>query len=250
MPKFFVTQEQINGETIKIVGKDVNHIKNVLREKVGDELIICNSSKEQNYLCEIIGISEESIKCKIIKTLENNVESNIKVTIMQGLPKADKMELVIQKSVELGVYDIIPIEMKRCVVKLTDKDKPKKIQRWQKIAEVAAKQCGRDRIPKIETIINVKNICNLLEKYDIVLVAYENEKENTLKHELKKIKEKSEKQEIKIAIIIGPEGGIAPEEVEQLKKDGAKSITLGKRILRTETVALNVLSIIMYELEN
>ena len=250
MPKFFVTQEQINGETIKIVGKDVNHIKNVLREKVGDELIICNSSKEQNCLCEIIGISEESIKCKIIKTLENNVESNIKVTIMQGLPKADKMELVIQKSVELGVYDIIPIEMKRCVVKLTDKDKPKKIQRWQKIAEVAAKQCGRDRIPKIETIINVKNICNLLEKYDIVLVAYENEKENTLKHELKKIKEKSEKQEIKIAIIIGPEGGIAPEEVEQLKKDGAKSITLGKRILRTETVALNVLSIIMYELEN
>lgn len=250
MPKFFVTQEQINGETIKIVGQDVNHIKNVLREKVGDELTICNSSKEQNYLCEIIGISEESIKCKIIKTLENNVESKIKVTIMQGLPKADKMELVIQKSVELGVYDIIPIEMKRCVVKLTDKDKPKKIQRWQKIAEVAAKQCGRDRIPKIETIINVKNICNLLEKYDIVLVAYENEKENTLKHELKNIKEKSEKQEIKIAIIIGPEGGIAPEEVEQLKKDGAKSITLGKRILRTETVALNVLSIIMYELEN
>ena len=250
MPKFFVTQEQINGETIKIVGQDVNHIKNVLREKVGDELTICNSSKEQNYLCEIIGISEESIKCKIIKTLENNVESKIKVTIMQGLPKADKMELVIQKSVELGVYDIIPIEMKRCVVKLTDKDKPKKIQRWQKIAEVAAKQCGRDRIPKIETIINVKNICNLLEKYDIVLVAYENEKENTLKHELKKIKEKSEKQEIKIAIIIGPEGGIAPEEVDQLKKDGAKSITLGKRILRTETVALNVLSIIMYELEN
>ena len=250
MPKFFVTQEQINGETIKIVGQDVNHIKNVLREKVGDELTICNSSKEQNYLCEIIGISEESIKCKIIKTLENNVESKIKVTIMQGLPKADKMELVIQKSVELGVYDIIPIEMKRCVVKLTDKDKPKKIQRWQKIAEVAAKQCGRDRIPKIETIINVKNICNLLEKYDIVLVAYENEKENTLKHELKNIKEKSEKQEIKIAIIIGPEGGIAPEEVDQLKKDGAKSITLGKRILRTETVALNVLSIIMYELEN
>ncbi len=250
MPKFFVTQEQINGETIKIVGQDVNHIKNVLREKVGDELTICNSSKEQNYLCEIIGISEESIKCKIIKTLENNVESKIKVTIMQGLPKADKMELVIQKSVELGVYDIIPIEMKRCVVKLTDKDKPKKIQRWQKIAEVAAKQCGRDRIPKIETIINVKNICNLLEKYDIVLVAYEKETENTIKHELKNIKEKSEKQEIKIAIIIGPEGGIAPEEVEQLKKDGAKSITLGKRILRTETVALNVLSIIMYELEN
>lgn len=250
MPKFFVTQEQINEEIIKIIGQDVNHIKNVLREKIGNELTICNLSKEQNYLCEIIGISEELIKCKIIKTIENNVESNIKVTIMQGLPKADKMELIIQKSVELGVFNIIPIEMKRCVVKLTDKDKPKKIQRWQKIAEVAAKQCGRDTIPKIENITNLKNICNLLEKYDIVLIAYENEKENTLKHELKNIKEKYEKQEVKIAIIIGPEGGIAPEEVEQLEEYGVKSITLGNRILRTETVALNVLSIIMYELEN
>ena len=250
MPKFFVKQEQIDGEIIEITGEDVNHIKNVLREKIGNELTICNSSKEQNYLCEITQISEELIQCKVIKQLENKVESNIKVTIMQGLPKADKMELIIQKSVELGVYDIIPIEMKRCVVKLKDKDKPKKLQRWQKIAEVASKQCGRDRIPKIETIINVKNICNLLEKYDIVLVAYEKEEKNTLKHELKKIKEKYQNQEVKIAIIIGPEGGIAPEELKQFEEYGASSITLGKRILRTETVALNVLSIIMYELEN
>ena len=250
MPKFFVKQEQIDGEIIEITGEDVNHIKNVLREKIGNELTICNSSKEQNYLCEITQISEELIQCKVIKQLENKVESNIKVTIMQGLPKADKMELIIQKSVELGVYDIIPIEMKRCVVKLKDKDKSKKLQRWQKIAEVASKQCGRDRIPKIETIINVKNICNLLEKYDIVLVAYEKEEKNTLKHELKKIKEKYQNQEVKIAIIIGPEGGIAPEELKQFEEYGASSITLGKRILRTETVALNVLSIIMYELEN
>ena len=250
MPKFFVKQEQIDGEIIEITGEDVNHIKNVLREKIGNELTICNSSKEQNYLCEITQISEELIQCKVIKQLENKVESNIKVTIMQGLPKADKMELIIQKSVELGVYDIIPIEMKRCVVKLKDKDKSKKLQRWQKIAEVASKQCGRDRIPKIETIINVKNICNLLEKYDIVLVAYEKEEKNTLKHELKKIKEKYQNQEVKIAVIIGPEGGIAPEELKQFEEYGASSITLGKRILRTETVALNVLSIIMYELEN
>lgn len=250
MPKFFVKQEQINGDIIEITGQDVNHIKNVLREKIGNELTICDLSKEQNYLCQITQMSEELIKCKVIKQLENKVESNIKVTIIQGLPKADKMELIIQKSVELGVYDIIPIEMKRCVVKLKDKDKSKKLQRWQKIAEVASKQCGRDRIPEIETIINVKNICNLLEKYDIVLVAYEKEEKNTLKHELKKIKEKYQNQEVKIAIIIGPEGGIAPEELKQFEEYGASSITLGKRILRTETVALNVLSIIMYELEN
>ena len=250
MPKFFVTQEQIKEKSIEIAGKDVNHIKNVLREKIGNEIIICNTDKEQNYLCEIMTMSEEKIECEIKELLEDKVESNIKVTIMQGLPKADKMELVIQKSVELGVNDIIPVEMKRCVVKLTDKDKQKKIQRWQKIAEVAAKQCGRDKIPQMGQIVNIKNICNLLEKYDIVLVAYENEKENTLKHELKKIKETYKKQEIKIAIIIGPEGGIAPEEVEELRKNGVISVTLGKRILRTETVALNVLSIIMYELEN
>ena len=168
---------------------------------------------------------------------------------MQGLPKADKMELIIQKSVELGVFDITPIEMKRCVVKLNEKDKTKKIQRWQKISEVASKQCGRNIIPSINSIINIKNVCNLLNEYDIVLIAYENEKETTLKQVLNEIKQCYNEKEIKIAIIIGPEGGIASEEVEILKESGAKSITLGKRILRTETVALSVLSVIMYELE-
>ena len=158
------------------------------------------------------------------------------------------MELVIQKSVELGVYDITPLQMKRCVVKLNEKDKAKKIQRWQKISEVAAKQCGRNIIPKINNIVNVKEVCNLCNEYDIVLIAYENEKENTLKKELKNLK-KLDKEEIKVAVIIGPEGGIAPEEIEMFEENGAKIITLGNRILRTETVALSVLSIIMYELE-
>ena len=250
MPKFFVTQEQVKEDKIKIIGNDINHIKNVLREKVGNQLTICNTTNEQNYLCEIINIEEEVIECKIIEKLENQVESNIKVTIMQGLPKADKMELIIQKSVELGVYDILPIEMKRCVVKLKENDKAKKVQRWQKIAEVAAKQCGRNRIPTIKSPINLKNICHLMKEYDIVFVAYENETENTIKQELKKLKEKYHQKEIKIAVIVGPEGGIAPEEVEMLQANKATTITLGKRILRTETVALNVLSIIMYELEN
>ena len=248
MPKFFVAENQINNNKITIIGNDVNHIKNVLRQKSGDKITICDISKEQDYLCEIDKIEEKSIDCNIIEKLENNTESNVKVTIFQGLPKADKMELVIQKSVELGVYDITPLQMKRCVVKLNEKDKAKKIQRWKKISEVAAKQCGRNIIPKINNIVNVKEVCNLCNEYDIVLIAYENEKENTLKKELKNLK-KLDKEEIKVAIIIGPEGGIAPEEIEMFEENGAKIITLGNRILRTETVALSVLSIIMYELE-
>ena len=161
------------------------------------------------------------------------------------------MEYIIQKSVELGVYDITPVEMKRCVVKLNEKDKSKKIERWQKISEVAAKQCGRDIIPQINNIINIKNICNLIQEYDMVLVAYENEEKNTLKEQLENIKKQNNsKSKVKIGIIIGPEGGLEEKDVETLKENGAKVITLGRRILRTETVALNVLSIIMYELEN
>ena len=250
MPKFFVEEKQVNGEKINIIGNDVNHIKNVLRQKIGDTITICNSSNMKDYLCEILKVTDQNIECKIKEELEDNVESNIHVTIMQGLPKADKMELVIQKSVELGVYDITPIEMKRCVVKLNDKDKQKKIARWQKISEVAAKQSGRNIIPNINPVINIKNICNLLSEYDIVLVAYENEKERTIKEELKKIKQSHNKEQIiKIAVVIGPEGGISEEEIELLKQNGAETITLGKRILRTETVALNVLSVVLYELE-
>lgn len=184
-----------------------------------------------------------------MEEIASNVEPHIQVTIFQGLPKADKMEWVIQKSVELGVYDITPVEMKRCVVKLKEKDKIKKLQRWQKISEVAAKQSGRDRIPHINSVININTLCEKIKGYDLVLVAYENEKQNSLKEELKKI-QKPKDAETKIAVIIGPEGGIDKEEIEIFKKYHAKVVTLGNRILRTETVALNVLSIIMYELDS
>ena len=252
MPKFFVENNQIKNDTIYIKDKDVNHIKKVLRKNIEDEITICNENTKQDYLCKIINIEENEIICKILKELETNVESNIEVSIFQGLPKADKMELIIQKSVELGVQDITPIEMKRCVVKLKEKDKTKKIERWQKISEVAAKQCGRNYIPKINNIENLKEISEKIKDYDVVLVAYEEEKENTLKNELKLLKKdnKENNKKIKIAIVIGPEGGMDKEEINTLEKNGAKIITLGKRILRTETVALNILSIIMYELEN
>ena len=244
MPKFFVPTNQIEKDKIVIQNDDV---KNVLRAKVDDKIDICDYNTSKNYVCKIEEIEDKVIRCKIIEEIDSNVESEVKVSIFQGIPKADKMELVIQKSVELGAHDITPIEMKRCVVKLKEKDKTKKIQRWQKISEVAAKQSGRDIIPRINNIININKLCESLEKYDLVLVAYENEKFNTLKNELIKIKNN---KKVKIAIIIGPEGGIDKAEIEQLEKYNAKIVTLGNRILRTETVALNMLSIIMYELDS
>jgi len=254
MPKFFVESEQVENDLVQVFGKDVNHIKNVLRKKVGDEIEICDASKAKDYLCEILSLNEETVVCQINEKLIKNSDSSIKVSILQGLPKADKMELVIQKSVELGVYDITPVDMKRCIVKIKDKDK--KNERWQKISEVAAKQCMRNIIPKINEISSIKNICNLCDEYDIVIVAYENENNNTLKKELLNIKkiyeeniDKNSDNEFKIAVLIGPEGGIDDSEISMLKKAGAKIVTLGKRILRTETVAFNILSIIMYEFE-
>lgn len=249
MPKFFVENEAIQNQQIEIKGKDVNHIKNVLRKKIEDEIIICNTDTTKDYLCKIINIEENAILTNIIEELETNVEAKVEVSIFQGLPKADKMELVIQKAVELGVYDITPIEMKYCVVKLNDKDKKKKQERWQKIAEVAAKQSGRNQIPQINDISSIKNICNLCQTYDIVLVAYEKEEENKLRYELEKLKAIEKKKDLKIAIVIGPEGGIDEKEIAILKESGAKVVTLGKRILRTETVALQMLSVIMYEFE-
>ncbi len=248
MPKFFVKDEQINDNIITIIGEDVKHIKNVLRLKVDDNIQICNLKTSKNYTCGISKINNDNIKCVIFNEIDSDCESKIKINIFQGLPKADKMELIIQKSVELGAYEITPIEMKRCVVKFDEKSKIKKIERWQKISEAAAKQSGRDIVPKINNIINVKNICNLFRNYDIVFLAYENEQNNTLKDELLKIKSKAINK-INVGIIIGPEGGIDKEEVEVLKNSGAKVITLGKRILRTETASLVLLSNILYELE-
>ena len=251
MTKFFVNKKQVENETINIIGGDVNHIKNVLRKKEKEKIEICiigNEEKGIDTISEIEKIEENCIKCRILEYKVSETEGKIQVTIFQGLPKSDKMELVIQKSVELGVYEIYPTEMKRCIVKLKEQEANKKIARWQKISEVAAKQSGRNIIPQIKEKVNIKQVCNLVKDYDKLIVAYEEEKENSLKSELKSIKSK-DKENIKIAILVGPEGGIDLAEIEELRKAGAVIVTLGKRILRTETVALNVLSNIMYELE-
>ena len=235
MPRFFVKNNQINNDKITIIDEDVKHIKNVLRKQIGDKIEVCNQDTGNSYKCEIEIIAENEIETKIIEE-QKNIQEKIKVDIYQGLPKSDKMELIIQKSVELGANSIIPVNMKRCVVKLEGKDEIKKNERWQKIAESAAKQCGRGFIPEVKHLIN---------EYDAIIVAYENEKDNTLKSELKKLNSEN----LKIGIVIGPEGGFEESDIKLLKESGAKIVTLGDRILRTETVALNVLSIIMYEFE-
>lgn len=248
MPKFFINNENILSDNrISIEGNDYNHIKNVLRKNINDELNICNSENSKNYLCKIIDINDKQVVLHIENEIESNSESNINITIFQGLPKAEKMELIIQKATELGVTTIVPTIMKRCVVKVEEKDKQKKVIRWQKIAEVAAKQSGRDKITQIEEFKNIKNICEKIKDYDAVLLAYENEKNNSIKREIQLLKEMY-KDEYKIAVIIGPEGGIDAEEVELLQTVGAKVVTLGNRILRTETVSLTITSILMYEL--
>lgn len=241
MPRFFVKSNQIKQDNIEILGEDIKHIKNVLRKNIGDKIEICDSESGKSYNCEITQLYDNSILTHIIEEYPE-ISSPIQVDIFQGLPKSDKMELIIQKSVELGVNKIIPVSMKRCVVKLDNKESVKKIARWQKISESAAKQCGRNNIPEISNVISLKDID--VSQYDVLIVCYENEKVNTLKAELAKINTDSE---IKIGVVIGPEGGLDEQEVELLKNNGAKIVTLGNRILRTETVALNILSILMYQ---
>lgn len=240
---FFVSSNQIKDNHIYIKESDVNHIKNVLRKKIDDVLdVVSNGIK---YKAKIVEMSQDVIKCEILnEEVEQN--SNVKITIFQGLAKADKIEYIIQKCTELGVYEIVPVEMKRCVVRLDEKDKTKKITRWQKIAEVASKQSLRNDILKIDKIMSFKEMNDeISKKYDYVIVAYEKEEKQTLKKVLKNINDK----DVEIAIIIGPEGGIDEDEYTELIHTGALSVTLGKRILRTETAPVVVSAIIMYELE-
>lgn len=246
MPKFFVKNNQIENDKITIIGTDVNHIANVLRLKINDQIKICNEETAQNYIAKITEINKEDVECKIIEKIASNTEATVHITIFQGLPKADKMELIIQKCTELGVKEITPVQMKRCVTKLDEKSSSKKIERWQKIAEVAAKQSGRDAICKIDNVINIKNICNICQNYDIVLVPYENEENISLKDVIRDLPQNIKK----IGIVIGPEGGFEEQEIEILRQNNCKIVTLGERILRTETVAIAVSSVILYELSD
>ena len=243
MQKFFIEEKQKEDNIIKIIGDDVKHISNVLRMKIGEKVHIGVFNTKENYIAEIKEINKEKIILDIIEKLDISSESDIEIDLYQGLPKADKMELIIQKTIEIGVKKIIPVSMKRCVVKLDEKDSKKKIERWNKIAESAAKQSKRDIIPEVENIIQIDEIYNEINNYDIFIVAYEEENNLKLKDVIKNTNYK------KIGVLIGPEGGIDEKEIELLKNNNAKIITLGKRILRTETAPIVTISNILYELE-
>ena len=248
MRKFFVNSNQINDNQIIIVGEDVNHIKNVLRLAIGEKIKICDKDLSKNYVSTIDEVTNQEVRCTIVEEVEGEAEGNVELHIYQGLPKADKMELILQKGTELGVTRFIPVALKRCIVKLDGKDALKKIDRWQKITEVASKQSGRDIVPEVANIATINDICCSIKDFDLVMLAYELEENNYIKSELLKIK--GTKENYKIAIVIGPEGGIDEGEAIKLEEAGAKVVSLGKRIFRTETVALQVSSIVMYELEN
>lgn len=246
MYQFFVDPSQIQGKRIVITGSDVNHIKNVLRMKVGEEIAVSNGMDGKEYRCGIEEFAEDEVICTLRFVKEDGLELSARVTLFQGLPKADKMEFIIQKMVELGVYRIVPVATKRAVVKLDEKKAKAKAVRWQAIAEAAAKQSKRRIVPEVGAVCTVKEALAQAAAMDQKLIPYELSDGMLRTKEL--IAQAAPGQEI--AVFIGPEGGFEQDEVELAKAAGFEPVTLGKRILRTETAGLTVMAWLMYQLES
>jgi len=247
MHRFFVNTNQIIELEEKIIitdKEDVNHLVKALRVKLGEEIEI--SDKESyEYIGQVVEMDRTQVVCKILNKTPCERESNLNITLFQGIPKSGKMDLIVQKSVELGVSRIVPLKTKRVVSVFKDKkSEEKKLDRWQKISDEAAKQSKRGRLPVVDSAITIQEICKIIGQYDLLLVAYEKASELGLKSELRRLKGSA----LKIGILVGPEGGLTEEEVDQMVEAGAVSITLGKRILRTETAGLTCLSVVQYEL--
>ena len=243
MFNFFAAENSRQGDFYYIDGGDFNHIKNVLRMQEGESLLVSDDGK--SHLCEITSLSGDCAAVKIIQEDYQNTELPVKIYLFQGLPKSDKMEFIIQKTVELGVYEIIPTEMSRCVVKLEDKKKKSKVERWQSISESAAKQSKRNIIPKISDVMSYKQALQYAKTLDMILVPFESK--NGMKSTvdaLEKIKDG-----MSVGIFIGPEGGFDDKEIEIATENDAMIISLGKRILRTETAALTAVGMCMLHIE-
>jgi 16S rRNA (uracil1498-N3)-methyltransferase len=246
MHRFYVTPDQIKDKTVVITGSDVNHIKNVLRMKLGEEIVICNGQGKDCY-CIISKVSEVEITADVREEQDTKAELKARITLFQGMPKKDKMELIIQKAVELGVYEIVPVMTKRVVVKLEDKKKEeKKLERWQAIAEGAAKQSGRGIIPKVQPVRTYQNAIKDAGNLGLAIIPYENA---TGIEGTRKIMS-SMKDYDTIGVFIGPEGGFEDSEIELAKEKNIIPITLGNRILRTETAGLAALSMMVLMLED
>ncbi|MBE5902053.1 MAG: 16S rRNA (uracil(1498)-N(3))-methyltransferase [Lachnospiraceae bacterium] len=243
MYQFFIEKEQIKENQVFITGADYNHAKNVLRLKKGEKFRI--STKEgENYFCEISEFSDEAAVGVVLEKLEESTELKGRITLFQGLPKGDKMELIIQKAVELGAAEIVPVRMKNCVVKLDDKKAKAKVARWQAIAEAAAKQSKRSIIPQIHDVMDYRAAMEYAKENNVNLVPYENE--GGISASKKAIGEIQPTD--KVGIFIGPEGGFDEKEIEAAR-EVMTSISLGKRILRTETAAITAMSLVMMQME-
>lgn len=245
MYQFFVPPHQIQDNTILIEGSDVNHIKNVLRMKVGEELAVSNGQDGREYRCSIAAFEEDRVVCELRFIKEDGVELPSQVYLFQGLPKGDKMEMIIQKCVELGVHAVVPVASKRCVMKLDDKKAKSKIARWQGIAEAAAKQSKRRIVPEIMDVMTFKEALGFVQDFEVKLIPYELAENMSRTKELIGALQPGQR----IAVFIGPEGGFEEAEVKDAMACGTEPITLGRRILRTETAGLTVMSWIMYQLE-
>ena len=244
MPRFFVDGGQVDGQRITITGSDVNHMKNVLRMRCGDTVSVSDGCGK-DYFCRIDVMDKEEILLHIENSWDSYVELPVKLYLFQGLPKGDKMELIIQKAVELGVYEIIPVITSRTIVKLDPKKEDKKLARWQMVCESAAKQSGRGIIPKVCSPVTFKQALKMARELDAAVMPYE--RAHGMEAARNLVQDMHGKKSI--GILIGPEGGFDASEAELAKESGIQTMTLGKRILRTETAGLAVLSIFMFELE-
>lgn len=241
MSRFFVRDVNLSSGIILIFDEDVKHIKNVLRKNPGDRIFV-SDGEGTDHLVEILKLESDCITTKIIQSWVNNTESPVKITLFQGIPKSDKMDLIVQKSVELGVVKIVPVMTERTIVKMGNvKDWMKKVERWQKIATEAAKQCNRGILPKVENVISFSEAIQYTVENDLNLVPYEKETGNGLRNTLMNHKPE------KVGIFIGPEGGFTEDEIGSAADCSIKPVTLGPRILRTETAGIAAISIIMYE---
>lgn len=246
MYQFFIEPDNIKIDEVWITDpQDVNHIRNVLRMKKGEQVSLCCETKGKEYICKIEEMDGNLIRASIVDINGESRELPVKITLFQGLPKSDKMELIIQKAVELGASEIVPMATKRAVVKLDAKKAVKKVQRWNEIAKSAAKQSKRGLIPEVKPVMSFKEAINYGKNMDMLLIPYEDAKGITYSREVvENVKNKKS-----LGIYIGPEGGFPEEEVSFAMEAGAEPITLGHRILRTETAGMALLSILMFMLE-
>ena len=239
MYNFFITQEYFFDSKAIISGNDYNHILNVLRLKVGDQILISVDNK--SHLCSIENFENEHVICKIIERDYQDTNLPIDIYLFQGLPKSDKMELIIQKAVELGVHTIVPVQTERSVVKIEPKKVKAKTERWQAIAESAGKQSKRTFIPKVLDVASFKGAMEFAKTLDMFILPYENASGmQATKNVLSELK-----SGMKVGVMIGAEGGFSQKEIDLASTFGAKPISLGKRILRTETATITTLSMLM-----